>query len=558
LNAVDTTPPVITDATANPPTIEANGTDDTLLNVTATDFHGIALVSVNLSAIGGSPAQAMTNNSGVWQFTTNTTVNGKNGTLINLPLNVTDGGGNSNTSCNIALGLKLKKAISAGNVTPFNVTVNGTKLNVTVSVPVDTNLSSGMLTAAPVAPPSMPGGFEFGGVAVDLNGLTFNKSLTITLEYLAATQNQTKLRLWFYNATADRWEMIEGSTVNTTAHTVSGNVDHFTVFAPLADTTPPTISITSPAHGYSTTECSITVSGYVDGTGSTPTVIVNGYTTALELVGYAGTYSVSIPLSIGTNTITAIATDTSDNNESVSITVTRRSTGNGGGGGGGGGSSGEPYENIEFKDAARVYVSKDAQISFTFDEPENDIQYVNYRALTSAGYISTVIEVLKNTSTFAKEAPSGMIYKNLNIWVGTSGYATEINIEDPVVGFKVEKKWIEDNNIEESSIKLNRYHEDTWTVLPTERTDEDAAYVYFESQTPGFSPFAITGQKKTLIAPPTAPPEEPTEEPTPAITPTAEVEAPPEKPPIWKYLLTGAVVLLIIAGAYLYMRKRQG
>ena len=93
----DTTSPVITSATANPATIEANGSDNTLLNVTATDLHGIASVTINLSAIGGSPIQLMTNNSGVWQFITNTTIVG----TFELPINVTDNAGISNTSCNI-------------------------------------------------------------------------------------------------------------------------------------------------------------------------------------------------------------------------------------------------------------------------------------------------------------------------------------------------------------------------------------------------------------------------------------------------------------------------
>ena len=217
-----------------------------------------------------------------------------------------------------------------------------------------------------------------------------------------------------------------------------------------------------------------------------------------------------------------------------------------GNGGREGGTSREPYANTEFEDTARVYISRDAQISFTFDEPENDIQYVRYKALTNAGYIRTLVEMLKNTSTFAKEAPPDIIYKNINIWVGTSLYATEKNIENPVVGFKVEKMWIENNNIEESSIKLNRYHGDTWTTLSTAKTDEDASYVYFESQTPGFSPFAITGQKK-LIAPTfTMLPEEST-----------KVEAPLEPTPWWKYLLAGTIILLIIAGVCLYLRKQQ-
>ncbi len=228
------------------------------------------------------------------------------------------------------------------------------------------------------------------------------------------------------------------------------------------------------------------------------------------------------------------------------------------GGGGGGGSTGEEYENIEFKDVSRVYISTNADISFTFDKAGNEIQYINYKALISQGYISATIEVLKDTSSFAKEAPPGIICKNINIWVGKSGYATEANIENPVVGFKVEKRWIQDNDIEVSSIKLNRYHGDTWTALPTESTDEDALYVHFESQTPGFSPFAITGQKKKLVASsePRAlmsPPE-----PTAAVTTPTEVETPPEPTPWGSYLLFGVVALVTIAGAYMYMRKRQG
>lgn len=92
--AVDTTPPVVISASANPDTIVANGIDSTLLNVTAYDESGIASVTINLSAIGGSQNQLMYNNSGVWQFYTNTTIAGS----FNLQVKVTDNVGNSNTS----------------------------------------------------------------------------------------------------------------------------------------------------------------------------------------------------------------------------------------------------------------------------------------------------------------------------------------------------------------------------------------------------------------------------------------------------------------------------
>lgn len=85
------------------------------------------------------------------------------------------------------------------------------------------------------------------------------------------------------------------------------------------------------------------------------------------------------------------------------------------------------------------------------------------------------------------------------MWVGKKGYATEKNMENPVIGFKVEKKWIESNDLEHGSITLNRYYNEEWIPLPTSKTNENASYIYFESQTSGFSPFAITGPKKLQI-----------------------------------------------------------
>jgi hypothetical protein len=39
---------------------------------------------------------------------------------------------------------------------------------------------------------------------------------------------------------------------------------------------------------------------------------------------------------------------------------------------------------------------------------------------------------------------------------------------------------------------MYRFHNNEWNSLPTQKVNEDSRYVYFESETPGFSPFAIT------------------------------------------------------------------
>jgi PGF-pre-PGF domain-containing protein len=181
----------------------------------------------------------------------------------------------------------------------------------------------------------------------------------------------------------------------------------------------------------------------------------------------------------------------------VTTTPTNGDAGGSGGGGGGGGSTGEEFENIELKEVATVYVNINTTISYKFDDPINPIMYVNYTALNNAGSISTTIEVLKSTSALASDVPSGKVYKNMNIWVGQFGYATEANIKDPVIGFKVTRTWLYGNNILESTVRLNRYASGAWESLPTTKTGEDTVYVYFESQTPGFSPFAIIGQSSS-------------------------------------------------------------
>lgn len=204
-----------------------------------------------------------------------------------------------------------------------------------------------------------------------------------------------------------------------------------------------------------------------------------------------------------TNSVTYTVTDANGitQNYTVSVIIAANTDNNppatparsGGGGGGGGGSTGEKYENIELKDVSSMFVNKDMSARFEFQSENNDIQYVEYESLKNAGSISVTIECLKDRSIFADSLPAGRIYRNINIWVGKTGYATPNNINDPMIGFRVNNSWIENNSIDVNSIVLNRY-DGSWNKLPTTLTSSDNSYHYFETSTPGFSPFAITGE----------------------------------------------------------------
>ncbi|NYT20133.1 MAG: PGF-pre-PGF domain-containing protein, partial [Methanosarcinales archaeon] len=150
----------------------------------------------------------------------------------------------------------------------------------------------------------------------------------------------------------------------------------------------------------------------------------------------------------------------------------------------------EEFEIVE-RSTKAVYLG--SQVSYQFDEQENPIMYINYESLTNAGNVLAKIEVLKQTS-LPISSPPGVVYKNMNIWLGRPGYATASNMKDPVIGFRVDRSWLEENRISDSSIMMYRYDQGKWEPLSTNKINEDSSYVTFEAETSVFSTFAIVGE----------------------------------------------------------------
>jgi PGF-pre-PGF domain-containing protein len=198
------------------------------------------------------------------------------------------------------------------------------------------------------------------------------------------------------------------------------------------------------------------------------------------------------------------ASDTSGNTASnqINITVTKektiRSTNKGGGGGGG--TAGEDYKNIQFARSEREIVSEGDNICYCFDTEGNCniVMYINFTGLTNAGLIPAKVEMLYDTSSLVNYGPLDEVYKNLNMWLGKKGWANPKNIENATITFKVNKTWIDDNNILISNIIVNRYYEGHWHPLTTSLIDCDDDYCYFISQTQGFSSFAITTKREYI------------------------------------------------------------
>jgi PGF-pre-PGF domain-containing protein len=162
----------------------------------------------------------------------------------------------------------------------------------------------------------------------------------------------------------------------------------------------------------------------------------------------------------------------------------------------GSGISAEPATNIAVKELATRNVISGYHIEYEFPENVTCITYIAYDAERTFRRTTTTVEVLKDKSTLVPDLPPGEVYKHVNIWVGENAAGLPASLKNGLVGFRVEKSWIENNSINESLITLQRYDE-SWKLLDTNKTGEDEKYVYFESKTPGYSFFAITEYNAT-------------------------------------------------------------
>ncbi len=152
------------------------------------------------------------------------------------------------------------------------------------------------------------------------------------------------------------------------------------------------------------------------------------------------------------------------------------------------------FSIIESKELSMAFVASGNYVKFDFPKNATPVVYIAFDAKTPPGKITTIVEMLNKKSILVSELPSDEVYKSLNIWAGNNGFIIPKNIENAVVCFNVEKSWIKDKRINQSSITLNRYNSKKWDQLPTSLSKEDEKYLYFIAQTPGFSPFAIMGR----------------------------------------------------------------
>ncbi|MBU3896446.1 MAG: PGF-pre-PGF domain-containing protein [Nanoarchaeota archaeon] len=230
----------------------------------------------------------------------------------------------------------------------------------------------------------------------------------------------------------------------------------------------------------------------------------------------------------------------------ITITPLATAPGGGGGGGGGGGASGMSYLYESSKEKVTVsiwtlkadkesYLNLDAmglkQFNITVNKAFNDKSYAKL-------YI-TKLDAL-NISV-----PEGIVERYYNIEMVN---VTEADIYKIKFKYTVNKSWMIENKVDESTIKMQRYT-GSWKILPTTILSSDDKQTTFVSESSGLSYFAVTG----LAA--GAEYTETFEETVPEdLEPTYEEESVAVSPMIY-----GAVLFIIIAGiVYYFLSKKKG
>lgn len=174
--------------------------------------------------------------------------------------------------------------------------------------------------------------------------------------------------------------------------------------------------------------------------------------------------------------------------------------GGGASGGGGGGASEEQAENIVVKETFPLKVYANTPAICEFSELENPLMLINFTSNKSMGSVPVLVEILQNTSTLVNAPAPGVVYKNVNILIGFVGF--DENIASAAISFKVDKNWMDENNIELHSVTLMHYDDalNIWEKVVTEFIGENESEVYYQAFPSKFSPFAIVGKENIDMA----------------------------------------------------------
>ena len=259
-------------------------------------------------------------------------------------------------------------------------------------------------------------------------------------------------------------------------------VRNFTV-----DTTGPAVTVTCAPSSVSAGD---SVSCSCAAADTTTTVVSSSFTDTKPVTTTAGSFTT------GTCTATDLLGNSASATGSYSVSGSSSSGSGGGGGGSGGGVSTTIPSQLEMKTWTSILAGEKA----TVEVKSGDLGVTSISFTVDKTTYGAWVEVKKvATLPTTISAFGDKVYKTLQI--------AESNVEKvlsgtAVINFKVEKSWLNANNLDKSGVALFHFKDSKWTQLPTTVGEDDGTNVHYTAETTGFSYFVI-GKTAQAVAPTT-------------------------------------------------------
>lgn len=167
----------------------------------------------------------------------------------------------------------------------------------------------------------------------------------------------------------------------------------------------------------------------------------------------------------------------------------------GGGGEGGGGGGGLVSEGLicsrYIYETREMYLQANFSVPYKFSTPDLRIYEVLINPVKSLGLAEVKVArcLLKNKDI---PSPQEIVYSFLDVLTSARELQNEDNINDAAIKFKVEKKWLLKNNLDDSNIRLFNWDGNAWNLLETDLDSQDEKYVNYTAMTKTFGAFAIS------------------------------------------------------------------
>ncbi len=172
-------------------------------------------------------------------------------------------------------------------------------------------------------------------------------------------------------------------------------------------------------------------------------------------------------------------------------------TASGGSSGGAGGAGLAAGEGQTSQSAILSTITANTEAKTEFTAPAVAVSEISFTPDTNLNNVKVTVEKIAEAPA-GVSSPSGTVYKLLEI--KASGLTNAQLAADAKVTFNVDKSWLTENNVEKGTVRLLRYT-GTWDTLPTAYVSESDTQATYKATTPGFSTFAISGDKSATPMP---------------------------------------------------------